>query len=65
MLRLEDDEGNNVLNGKFEVTNAEKKKLVSTAALKSGNFEKKQGLWCQWCAEREICLAPYMSTTEI
>ena len=63
-LRLENDEGQNVLNGKFEVTRAERDKLVSSNALKSEKYEKKQDLWCQWCADREICLAPYMTAAE-
>ncbi len=64
VLRLENDEGQNVLKGKFEVTNAERARLVSNTALKSADYEKKQDLWCQWCADREICLAPNMTATE-
>lgn len=64
MLRLENDEGQNILHGKFEVANAERDRLISTAVLRSEAYEKKLDLWCQWCAEREICLAPYMTATE-
>ena len=65
VLRLENDEGQNVLNGKFEVTNTERDRLISPVVLKSEHYDKKKDLWCQWCADREICLAPYMTTTEI
>ena len=64
ILRLENDEGINILNGKFEVTNAERNRLVSATALRSDNYEKKNNLWCQWCADREICLEPYTTITE-
>ena len=65
VLRLENDEGENVLNGKFEVTDTERDKLISPTVLKYEHYDKKKDLWCQWCADREICLEPYMTTTEI
>lgn len=59
MLRLENNEKKNVLNGKFEVSQMEKDQLLSREALRNETYGKKTDLWCQWCASREICLEPY------
>lgn len=58
-LRLENEEGKNILNGKFEVTSVEQSKFLSIEVLKYETYEKNRNLWCQWCASREICLEPY------
>lgn len=63
-LRLDDDNGKNVLNGKFEASRTEYEKLLSTDSLKNCSFEKNRDIWCQWCASREICLEGYTSLTE-
>ena len=61
VLRLVNDNQKNVLDGKFEVTDTERDRLISQLVLKQEAYEKKQDLWCQWCASREICLEPYSS----
>ena len=63
-LHLEDDSKRNVLNGKFETTHAEFKRMLSEDTLKKDRFEKRTDLWCQWCASREVCLEPYMSISD-
>lgn len=63
-LRLRDDSGRNILEGKFETTTSETERLLSKTALKKESFEKCANLWCQWCASREICLELYLSTSD-
>lgn len=63
-LRLRDDGGRNILEGKFETTTSETERLLSKTALKKESFEKCANLWCQWCASREICLESYLSTSD-
>ena len=63
-LHLEDENKRNVLNGKFETTPAEFRRMLSEDTLKKDRFEKCSDLWCQWCASREVCLEPYMSISD-
>lgn len=58
-LHLENDEGENVLEGKFEVSRIEKDRLLSDHALRNESYDKSANVWCQWCAVREICLEEY------
>lgn len=59
ILRLENEEGKNILDGKFEVEQGECSRLLSPEALEIEAYEKSRDLWCQWCASREICLESY------
>lgn len=59
LLRLENEDKKNILNGKFEVNSDEKKTLLSYEILRGETYEKSRDLWCQWCASREICLESY------
>lgn len=59
LLRLENEDRKNILNGKFEVDSGEKKTLLSYETLRRETYEKNRDLWCQWCASREICLESY------
>lgn len=59
MLRLENEDRKNILQGKFEVTPMEQNRLLSPEALRNETYEKSRDLWCQWCASREICLESY------
>lgn len=59
LLRLENDDRENILNGKFEVSLIETEKILSQETLKGEMYEKSRDLWCQWCAGREICLESY------
>ena len=58
-LHLENDEGENVLEGKFEVSRIEKDRLLSDHALRNESYDKSANVWCQWCAVKEICLEEY------
>lgn len=58
-LHLENDEGENVLEGKFEVSRLEKERLLSDHSLRNEAYDKNVNVWCQWCAIREICLEEY------
>ena len=58
-LHLENDEGKNVLEGKFEVSRLEKERLLSDHSLRNEAYDKNVNVWCQWCAIREICLEEY------
>ncbi len=59
LLRLENEEGKNILAGKFEMSHREQDRLLSPEQLKNEVYEKNRDLWCQWCANREICLESY------
>ena len=63
-LHLENEQEENVLLGKFNnLTNAEKREFTSDR-LKEAKYNHSVNIWCQWCAEREICLEYYKSLVE-
>ena len=63
-LHLENEQEENVLYGKFNnLTNAEKREFTSDK-LKEEKYNYSVNIWCQWCAEREICLEYYKSLVE-
>ena len=63
-LHLENEQEENVLLGKFNnLTNAEKREFTSDR-LKEAKYNRSVNIWCQWCAEREICLEYYKSLVE-
>lgn len=59
LLHLENEDGKNILSGKFETAPGEQNRLLSPEVLRSETYEKSRDLWCQWCANREICLEFY------
>lgn len=63
-LHLENEQEENVLLGKFNnLTIAEKREFTSDR-LKEAKYDYSVNIWCQWCAEREICLEYYKSLVE-
>lgn len=63
-LHLENEQEENVLLGKFNnLTIAEKREFTSDK-LKKEKYDYSVNIWCQWCAEREICLEYYKSLVE-
>lgn len=63
-LHLENEQEENVLLGKFNnLTNAEKREFTSDR-LKEAKYNHSVNIWCQWCAEREICLEYYKALVE-
>ncbi len=64
-LHLENEDEDNVLQGKFnDLTVAEKKQFLPDN-LWQMNYSKEVDIWCQWCAVRERCLESYKSPVEI
>ena len=60
----QNEQEENVLLGKFNnLTNAEKREFTSDR-LKEAKYNYSVNIWCQWCAEREICLEYYKSLVE-
>lgn len=60
-LRIEDDEKQNIMLGKFSMNRNEMNRLLSYQTLCTEKYAKSPNKWCQWCAEREICLEGYKS----
>lgn len=63
-VHLENEERVNVLNGKFNTPSREEKMTFTADRLKAATFEKHSDIWCQWCADRELCLEYYKSLIE-
>lgn len=63
-LHLENEEDENVLFGKFNDLSNEEKRSFTSTNLKNAEYNYSVNIWCQWCAEREICLEYYKSLFE-
>lgn len=60
-LKIEDDDKQNIMLGKFNTNPNERKILLAYQTLLTEKYAKSPNKWCQWCAEREICLEGYKS----
>lgn len=50
----------NVLQGKFDVPSLDSlKQIMSADVLRQVKFEKSPDVWCQYCSNRDICVACY------
>lgn len=53
----------NILQGKFpEVSDQEINEMLSQNNLSGYRYQKETDLWCQYCANRELCVAYYAKT---
>ncbi len=63
-LHLENEKKENVLRGKFNELSREEMRTFRPERLKQEEYKQSVNIWCQWCADREICLEYYKSPVE-
>lgn len=63
-LHLENEKKENILRGKFNELSYDEKRTFLPERLKKEEYKQSVNIWCQWCAEREICLEYYKSPVE-
>lgn len=63
-LHLENEKKVNVLSGKFNELSRAEQRTFMPEYLKKERYCASVDIWCQWCADREICLEYYKSETE-
>lgn len=63
-MHLENEKKVNVLSGKFNELSRAEQRTFMPEYLKSERYSASVDIWCQWCADREICLEYYKSETE-
>lgn len=63
-LHLENEKKVNVLSGKFNELSRAEQRTFKPECLKNERYCASVDIWCQWCADREICLEYYKSETE-
>lgn len=62
--QLKNDKDENVLQGKFGALSEKEKDAYLSEGLKEERYVPSVNIWCQWCADREICLEYYKSLVE-
>lgn len=62
--QLKNDNNENTLQGKFDALSEDEKDAYSSEGLQEERYRPSVDIWCQWCADREICLEYYKSLVE-
>lgn len=62
--QLKNDNDEDTLQGKFDALSENEKDAYSSEGLQKERYLPSVDIWCQWCADREICLEYYKSLVE-